>query len=454
MALSNMVTIKSNVIFPLTINLYVLSLMCILTSSVTSQDQQLANWPQWRGPHSTGAADGQPPIEWSETKNVQWKLAIPGKGHSTPVVWKNHLFITTALDIGEAILPRRSGRPGAHDNLAVTHKQRYIAMAIDRKKGKVLWNTTVNEKIPLEGGHDSASLASHSPATDGKYLYAFFGSAGLYCLDFHGKIMWQKNFGHMHSKHGHGEGSSPVLFQDKLFINWDHEGQSFLVALNCQSGKEIWRVNRSEVTSWATPLIINYASQQQLVVCGSNRVRAYNLETGKVIWECGGLSNNIVATPVFSNGILIAGSSYEKRAMLAIKIAGAKGDITNSDQVLWERFRGTPYVPSPLLVRGHIFFLAHYQGILSRVDIQTGEDSGGPFRLGGIRNVYASPISANGNIYVTDLDGATIVIEDSNVPNVIAYNRLDDRFAASPIAVNDELFLRGAKFLYCIARGQ
>ncbi len=135
----------------------------------------------------------------------------------------------------------------------------------------------------------------------------------------------------------------------------------------------------------------------------------------------------------------------------AIKIEGTEGDITNSDQVLWERFRGTPDVPSPLLVRGHLFFLAHYQGILSRVDIQTGKDSGGPFRLAGIRNVYASPIAANGNIYVTDLDGTTIVIEDSNAPKVIAYNRLDDLFAASPIAVNDELYMRGAKFLYCIA---
>ncbi len=368
-----MATIKSSAIFPQSFNLHALWLMCILTSSVISQDQQLANWPQWRGPHNTGEADGKPPTEWSESKNVRWKLAIPGKGHSTPVVWENHLFITAALNIGKAMPARRSGRPGAHDNLAVTHQQRYVALTIDRTTGKVLWQTTVNEMVPLEGGHNSASLASHSPVTDGKYLYAFFGSAGLYCLDFKGKIIWSKNLGQMHSKHGHGEGSSPVLFQDKLFINWDHEGQSFLVAIDCPSGKELWRVNRSEVTSWATPLIIDYASQQQLVVCGSNRVRAYNLETGKVIWECGGLSNNIVATPVYSNGILIAGSSYEKRAMLAIKIEGAEGDITNSDQVLWERFRGTPYVPSPLLVRGHLFFLAHYQGILSRVDIQTGK---------------------------------------------------------------------------------
>ena len=430
----------------------ILVLVCIQAIPFVACGQQLANWPQWRGPQATGEADGNPPVQWSEIKNIQWKISLAGKGHSTPIVWQNHIFLTAAVPVGDALPPRRPGRPGAHDNLAVTHQHQFVVFCIDRKNGNLLWKQILHEEVPLEGGHESASLASHSPVTDGKHIYASFGSAGLYCLDFNGKLIWKKNLGQMHSKHGHGEGSSPVLFHGQLFVNWDHEGQSFLVALDSQTGKERWRVQRSEVTSWATPLIVEHPNQPQLVVCGSNRVRGYELETGNVLWECGGLSNNIVASPVYADGILIAGSSYEKRAMLAIKIDGAHGDISNSDQVLWERFRGTPYVPSPLLVQGHIYFLAHYQGILSRVNIQTGEDAGGPFRLGGIRNVYASPVAANGHIYVTDLDGTTIVIKESKEPTVIAYNRLNDSFAASPVIVNHQLLLRGEKHLYCIVQ--
>lgn len=304
----------------------------------------------------------------------------------------------------------------------------------------------------LSVGHYTGSLASASPVTDGEHLFAFFGSRGLYCLDFDGNLLWKKDLGRMNTKHGHGEGSSPALHDDTLVVNWDHEGQSFVVAFEKSTGRERWKVERDEVTSWTTPIIVEHKGTRQVIVPGTTRMRAYDLASGKVIWECGGLSANIVASPIAARGMVFAGSSYEKRAFLAIRLDGAKGDITDTENVVWTRIHGTPYVPSPLLYGEAIYFLRHYQGILSRVSIKTGKDLGGPFRLGAIRNVYSSPVAASNRIYITDLDGTTLVLSHSDEPDLLAVNRLNDSFSASAAVVGKELFLRGAKHLYCIAK--
>src|SRR5205085_7902030 len=202
----------------------------------------------------------------------------------------------------------------------------------------------------------------------------------------------------MQSLHGHGEGSSPALYKDTLIINWDHEGKSFIVALDKSTGEEKWRSRRNEVTSWASPFIGTHAGKPQVIVSGTYRVRGYDLASGKVIWEWGGLSSNIVASPVSDGKMVFAGSSYDKRALVVIRLDGAAGDITSSDRIAWNRFRGTPYVPSPLLFDGGLYFLTHYQGILSRVDAQTGEDRPGSIRLEGLENIYSSPVAAAGRI--------------------------------------------------------
>ena len=176
----------------------------------------------------------------------------------------------------------------------------------------------------------------------------------------------------MQTKHGHGESASPVLFKDMVYINWDHDGPCFVAAFDKTTGQLKWKVDRKEETSWSSPILVENAGRTMLIVAGTNRLRAYEPLTGKVIWECGGLSSNIVATPVAANGMLFAGSSYEKKAFLAIRLDGAKGDITGTDRIAWSRNRGTPYVPSPLLYRDSLYFLTHYQGILSRVDATTG----------------------------------------------------------------------------------
>ena len=414
-------------------------------------DEADQHWPQWRGPLGTGfAPNADPPVEWSESKNIRWKVALPGKGHSTPVVWGERIFLTTAIPFGEPLPPRKSTAPGTHDGELVTHRHEFVVLAVDRRDGKILWQTTVHKKLPHEGGHTTGSLASNSVVTDGEHVYAFFGSHGLYCLDMHGAVTWQRQLGEMQTKHGHGESASPVLYGDNVFINWDHDGPCFVSAFDKRTGKHVWKVDRDEETSWSSPIVVENDGRALLIVAGTNRIRAYQPTTGKLIWECGGLSSNIVATPVAADGLLFAGSSYEKRAFLAIRLDRAEGDITDTRHIAWTRSRGTPYVPSPLIYGDALYFLTHYQGILSRVDAKTGEDRPGPIRLAGIGNIYASPVAGGGRIYVTDLDGNTIVISHDDAPRVLALNHLDDVFSASVAIVGRELFLRGKKHLYCI----
>jgi len=424
---------------------------CAHADNIVS-DSTVGHWPQWRGPLGTGVSpDGDPPTEWSEDKNVQWKVELPGRGHATPIIWGNRIFLTTAVPFGPQLTPHKSGRPGAHDNLAVSQRHRFIAMAIDRQTGKTLWQKTLNEALPIEGAHYTASLASASPVADDEHVFAFFGSYGLFCLDHAGVVVWQKELGQMHTKHGHGEGASPALHGSTLIVNWDHEDKSFIVAFEKTTGKERWRRPREEATSWATPIVVEQDGKSQVIVCGTSRIRGYNLSDGHTLWECGGLSANIVATPVYSNGLVIAGSSYEKRTMLAIRLAGSSGDITDTKQVIWSRRRGTPYVPSPLLYNGALYFHAHYQSVLTRLNATNGEENPGPFRLPGISNVYASAVGAAGRVYVTDTEGTTLVFTNTDKPQILARNVLDDRFNASAAIAGNQLLLRGEKLLYSIS---
>lgn len=418
-------------------------------------DPEIADkqWAQWRGPLGTGESpSAKPPTQWSENQNLRWKTELPGLGHSTPVVWDQTVFVTTAIPFGPKFGPIADNAPGSHDNHKVSQKFKFVAIAINRADGKIKWQTLLHEAIPHEGAHVSGSLASASPVTDGEHLFAYFGTYGVYCLDFDGNVVWKKSLGKMNTKHAHGEGASPALFEEKLIINWDHEAKSFIVALNKNSGDEIWRVNRQEVTSWSSPIVYLHDGRAQVIVAGTSAVRAYDLESGKVIWECSGLSNNIVATPIAHDGVVYVGSSYEIKSMFAINLNGAQGDITGTENVIWKRASRTPYVPSPLLYRGSLYFLRHYQGIISIADAKTGIETIGPFRLNGIRDVYASPVAADGKIFITDREGVTLVISEPEMPRLLSANRLDDSFSASVALVDKELYLRGEKFLYCIAK--
>ncbi|HZJ16883.1 MAG TPA: PQQ-binding-like beta-propeller repeat protein [Chthoniobacteraceae bacterium] len=413
----------------------------------------LENWPQWRGPMANGVApQANPPIQWNETKNIRWKIPLPGKGHSSPIVFGDAVFVTTAMPVGEAQEPVYDNAPGVHDSVPVTHRHQFVVLAINRQSGKTLWRKTLREEWPHEGGHVTGSLASNSPVTDGERLYVFFGSRGLYCLDLKGELQWQSDLGRMHTLHAHGEGSSPVLYGDTLIVCWDHEKESFLYAFDKMTGKVRWKMARDEKTSWATPLVIESEGKPQVIVSATKRVRGYDLATGAQLWECAGLTDNVVSSPVYGDGVLISGNSYYQQAMLAIRVAGAKGDITDTNQVVWKLHRMTPYVSSPLLYDDTLYFLRHNQNILSRLEPATGKPRGDPLRLEGISDfIFSSPVGAAGRIYVTGRDGTTIVLRHDRQNATLAINHLDDSFSASPALAGGEFYLRGERFLYCIA---
>jgi outer membrane protein assembly factor BamB len=430
-----------------------LLMLAISHSVAATTNDPIDQWPQWRGPLGTGEApQATPPVEWSEDENIRWKLALPGKGHSTPVVWEHRVFVTTAVPAGEPLPPKLSETPGGHDETPITHRQRFTVLAIDRTKGTVLWERTVREDLPHQGGHVTASLASASPVTDGERVYAFFGSYGLHCLSIDGEVIWQRDLGRMNTLHGHGEGSSPALHGDTVIVNWDHEGDSLLVAFDKRTGQQRWKTPRPQATSSTTPIVVEHDGRTQVVVSGSERIRGYDLADGKLIWECDGLSKeNVSSSPVAGHGMVFAGSTYDRPGMLAIRLEGARGDITATDKVAWNRTRGAPYVPSPLLSGDALWFLQHFRGLITRVDARTGVDRPGAIRLPDIYNVFASPVAADGRVYVTSREGVTAVLTDGDEPEVLARNRLDDSFSASPALVGRDLFLRGEKSLYCIA---
>ena len=423
----------------------------LVTKSTLKAD---SNWPSWRGVTGNGVApdSSNPPKEWSEEKNIFWKIKLPGLGHSTPVIWQDKIFLTSAIPFGEVTEPPiYDNAPGSHDNSPVAQKHKFVVLCIDKKTGETIWSTKCNELFPHEGGHKSGSLASASPVTDGKQVIAYFGSHGLYSIDCQsGKIIWKRDLGKMATKHGHGEGSSPVLKDNTIIINWDHEKESAIYAINKNTGKNIWKVDRKEVTSWSTPIIVKSGEKNQVIVSSTQRIRGYDMNNGKVIWECSGMSNNVVASPVSENEKVYLGCSYDKRAMIAIDIKEAKGDITDTDHVMWSTNKRTPYVPSPLLYKGTLYYLSHYQGILSVTHAESGKTKAGPFRISALRDIYSSPVGAGDHIYITSREGLTIVLSHDDEPEPVAFNKLEDSFSASASISGNQIFLRGEKFLYCI----
>ena len=414
------------------------------------------DWPQWRGPLANGVAPlANPPVHWSETNDVRWKIALPGKGHSSPIVCGDSVYILTAVPVGAAQKPVYDDAPGVHDSVPVTHRHQFLAMAVSRHNGVAQWSKVLREEWPHEGGHETGSLASNSPVTDGERLYAFFGSRGLYCLSLSGDLKWQKDLGRMHTLHAHGEGSSPVLLGDALIVCWDHEAESFLYAFDKNTGNMLWKTARDEKTSSSTPLVIEEDGKTQVIVSATKRVRGYDLSTGTQLWECAGLTENVVASPVYYHGLVIAGNSYYSQAMLAIRLAGARGDITGTDHVVWKLSRLTPYVSSPLLYDDTLYVLRHNQNVLSRLDPMSGKPRGEPLRLEGIRDfIFSSPVGAAGRIYVTGRDGTTVVLRHDRENAALAVNHLDDTFSASAALAGRELYLRGERFLYCLASSE
>ena len=405
----------------------------------TSASNSVQHWPQWRGPDGTGSAvDARPPATWSEHENIQWKVPIPGQGHSSPVVWGDRVFLSTAVPQEPAVEPS-----GVYD---------YTLMALSRVDGSVLWQRVARSQQPHEGTHAAGSWASASPITDGEHVYASFGSAGLYCFDLLGKLIWETDLGDMQTRRAFGEGSSPALHGDVIVVNWDHEGQSFIVALDKKTGEQLWKQERDEATSWSTPLIVEVGGATQVVTSATNRIRAYELLSGRLLWESGGMTVNVIPTPVALGDLVFVTSGFRGNALLAIRLSAASGDITGTDAIAWRRDEDTPYIPSPLLHDETLYLIKRNSNILSALNASDGRVIFEKQRLDGIENVYASPVGAGSHVYVTGTNGTTATLRHgSGGLDLVATNQLDDSFSASPAIAGNQLFLRGHESLYCIA---
>jgi outer membrane protein assembly factor BamB len=411
-----------------------------------------ADWPMWRGPLGTGVApDADPPLEWSETKNVKWKIEIPGRGSSSPVIWGDRIFLLTAIPAGLA--PDEQHKPRGGVNPRVAHQ--FKVLAINRADGKVVWERVAKQETPHEASHqDNGTWASASAVTDGQHVIASFESRGIFCYDMNGTLVWQKDLGDKQMRNEFGEGSTPALHGNTLIVVWDHfvPGESFVVALDKRTGEERWRAKRDEIDTWATPAIVEEGGRTHVIVPGMNRLRSYDLATGAVLWETAGLTMNPIPSPVAGEGMVFATSGFRGNSLKAIKLAGAKGDITSTPNVVWTLDRDTPYVPSPLLYNGVLYILKTNNGLLSAFDAQSGKPHYQVQRLEKAPNVFASPVGAAGRVYIPGRDGTTVVVKHGPSFEILAENPLDDGFDASPAVVDRELYLRGYRFLYRISQ--
>ena len=366
-----------------------------------------ANWGHWRGVENNGVAEGGAPLTWSARENVKWAVQVPGRGHSTPVVWGKRIFLTTAVPVKPAAsgpagdsaemspemrariseitegrdlseltrterrqVDRQLRRAEEAANQVVEH--RFVVLAFARGTGEKIWERNPVTGVPHQGYHRRyGSFASGSPVTDGERLYVSFGSRGVFAYDLDGSLVWKKDYGvKMRTAGSFGEGISPTIHGETLILVFDHQGQSFISALNKRTGEELWRQNRDERTSWAQPLITEYEGRTQAIVAASGKIRSYDLKTGGVIWECAGLGSNVIPAVVRDADVVYAMSGHRDPNLVAIRLGG-DGDITDSDQVLWSNQRGNSYTPSPVINDGILYFVTD-RGLLNALDAKTG----------------------------------------------------------------------------------
>ncbi len=415
------------------------------------------NWAQWRGPYDNGVApSGNPPLEWSETTNIKWKSEIPGIGHATPIIWEDQIILLSAIKTDQKVEPDTTGEEQEERDWmnpkSTDYIHKFVVISVDRNTGKIRWQTTVREELPYSHTHEFGSWASNSPLTDGEHIYAYFGSHGLYCLNYKGAIMWERDLGRMEKVMSFGEGSSPSLYKDKLIVLRDHQGQSMLHVLNKSTGDILWEVKRDEVSSWSTPAVIEYKGSPQLVTSATNKIRSYDLETGKVLWECTGLTRNVIPTPLYADGLVYVMSGFRGSALFAIDLSKASGNITDTDAIAWSYDQNTPYTPNPILMDGKIYFLKVNNGYLTCLNAKNGTEYYTNQKLEGIKNIFTSPVGVKDRIYIAGTNGVSCVVKTGETYELLVQNTLDDQFFASPVILGDDLFLRGVKALYCIAK--
>jgi outer membrane protein assembly factor BamB len=419
-----------------------------------------SNWPQWRGPSGQGVSEEKGlPLEWSDKKNVKWKTALSGRGHSSPIVWGNRIFITTAIEGPPAtgVKPPKhtfNNEEFVHPDWAEAGRSYTLKLiAVDAARGRVLWERTAYDGPITDYRHKKNTYASATPVTDGRYVYAYFGTEGLYCYDFNGRLAWKRSLGYINQL-GMGAGTSPVLFDNLIILQCDQRDDgkgSFLVALDKRTGRETWRVARSHRYTWATPVIARSAGRTELITSGAESTIAYDPATGKELWRAEGVISNAIPTPVIGHNIVVVSAGSQAKRAIAIRLGGS-GDLTGTQDIVWRYQKGTAYVPSPILYGDYVYLMTD-AGLLTCLDVKTGEVKYEGKRVPVPAKFMASPVAFENKILITSEDGDTFVLKAGPEYEVLHTNSLGEPVYASPAIADGRIFIRGDKHLYCIATG-
>jgi outer membrane protein assembly factor BamB len=416
------------------------------------------NWPSWRGPGALGiSSETGIPSKWDPAKNIKWKMEVPGLGHSSPIVWGDRIFVTTAVNSNSAEDNFQKGFPMGNRKLD-TGDISWKVLCFDKETGKLLWEKTAVTRKPVNGRHIKNSYASQSPVTDGTYVYAFFGDPGMYCYDFNGKLIWSKELGSFSMRSNWGLGSSPVLYKNYVIQTCDQEtGKSFIIALDKKTGEKAWKTDRDELSSWSTPYVYDKGARPELIVNATKAIRSYDPETGNLLWECRGPATSITTpAPTFINGLIIVSSGFIMdpiRPITAFRPGGA-GDVTlkpnetSSGAIAWRQQIAAPYIPSPIAYKDRIYVVLD-QGFIACYDANTGKEIYGKTRIEST-NFSASPVAMDGKIFFPSEDGVVYVIKAGDQYELLAKNSFDESILASPAVSGGKMFIRSIKHLYCI----
>jgi outer membrane protein assembly factor BamB len=441
-------------------------LLILLALPAIAQKQTIKdNWPSFRGQHAAGVADGQNlPDTWDGEKGtaIKWKTRIPGLAHSSPVVWEDRLFVTSAIS-GKGSATFKPGLYGAGDASDDKSVHQWKVYCLNKKTGKILWEQIAYEGVPLEKRHIKSTYASSSPATDGRYVVALFGSQGLYAFDLKGKLLWKKDLGRMDvgaydlPSYEWGTASSPIIYKDLVIVQCDTSKEDFLMAVDIKTGKTVWKTDREELPSWATPTVCLNKDRAELITNAPNFIRGYDPETGKELWKLGGSSKITAPTPIFSNDLIVVASGRRPEAPVFVIRAGASGDITLDKEqtanknIAWSRQKIGSYMPTPLIYQGLLYVLKN-DGIFSCYDLATGEEKYMqriPHQGSGFSG---SPVAADGKLYLPSEDGDIFIVKAGPKFELLGKNSLGQLLMATPAISGGMMFVRAERDLFAIGR--
>lgn len=423
------------------------------------------SWPSFRGLQASGVAVRQNlPDRWDAKtgENILWRAPIAGLAHSSPVVWGNRIFVTSAVSSD----PNASFRPGLYGDGDASQDRtshRWMIYALDKRTGKILWERTAHQGVPLDKRHIKSTYANSTPATDGRIVVAWFGSQGVHAYDVNGRFLWKVDLGRLDfgaydiPTYEWGSASSPIIWNNLVILQCDTQDDSFMLALDASTGKTVWKTERDEIPSWGTPTVAVTPSGPELVANASNYIRGYDPRTGKELWRLGRSSKITAPTPVFADGMFVVVSGRAPERPIFVIKAGARGDITlpegktNSESVAWSRTGRGSYMPTPLIYDGMLYVLAN-NGLLDAYDLRTGEEIYRQ-RLPLIGSGYsASPVAADGKLYLSNEDGEMLVIAAGRSFTHIATNTMGEMLMATPAFSDGVMYVRSSKSLFAIGR--